>query len=193
MPLATTIRTPWAVVSGPFRCAESNGSLHSSVALLVPATQAKTCLISEIQNSTQSADTSFRSNQRRNGPAYRRCSGKTTDRDANPKKRAGGCVGVRGAEYAEAESCPADQNNLADERGIAAAMDERVDEPAADYQISESGEEPGHAGVKNGVEQIYMQGRGKIAGEPGEQQIESVIVRSVAEHEALDFALAQEV
>jgi hypothetical protein len=100
---------------------------------------------------------------------------------------------VGGTENAETEGCPCDQNNLADERGVAAAMDERVDEPAANYEISESGEEPGHAGVENGVEQIYVQGRGKIAGHPGEQQIESVIVGRVAENEALDFALAQEV
>src|SRR5580704_2837790 len=72
-------------------------------------------------------------------------------------------------------------------------MDKRVDEPAADYEISECGEEPGHAGIHNGVEQIYVQSRGKIAGHPGEQQIESVIVGRVAEDEAFDFALAQEV
>ena len=100
---------------------------------------------------------------------------------------------MRGAENAEAEGCAADQNDLADERGVAAAMNERVDEPPADYEIGESGEEPGNAGIENGVQQVHMQGRGKIAGQPGEQQIESVIVGSVPEDEALDFALAQEV
>src|ERR1700691_5968589 len=72
-------------------------------------------------------------------------------------------------------------------------MDKRVDEPATDDQIGESGEQPGHAGIHDGVEQIYAQGRGKIAGHPGEQQIESVIVGRVAGHEAFDVALAQEV
>ena len=102
-------------------------------------------------------------------------------------------MGACSAENSETEGCAGDQNNLADERGVAAAMDERVNEPAADDEIGKSGEEPGHAGIKNGVEQIYMQGRGKVAGHPGKQQIESVIVGRVAEDEALDFALAQKV
>src|SRR5271168_1137219 len=40
-PLSTTIRTPWRVVSGPIRCAESACGLHLSMRLPVVEVQAK--------------------------------------------------------------------------------------------------------------------------------------------------------
>ncbi len=102
-------------------------------------------------------------------------------------------MGVGCSEDAEAEGGAADEDDLADAVGVAAALDEGVDEPAADEHVGYGGEEPGDAGVEEGVHEIDVQGRGEITWQPGEQEIEDVVVRAEAEGEAEDFSLAEEI
>jgi hypothetical protein len=61
-------------------------------------------------------------------------------------------VSVRRAENAETESCAADEGAFADTVGVPSAPYQCVDQPAADDEISYGGEEPGNAGVEEGVE-----------------------------------------
>ena len=97
-----------------------------------------------------------------------------------------------GAEDAEAEGGAGDEDGFADATRVPAALDEVVRAPAGG-EIGDCGEEPGDAGVEEGVEQIDAERGGEIAGQPGEQEIEDVVVRAEAEGETEDFALAKEV
>ena len=51
----------------------------------------------------------------------------------------------------------------------------------------------GTAGVENRVEQIHMKGNGKIAGQPGQQEKESVVVSAPSQRESVDLSLPQEI
>src|SRR5205085_1463706 len=66
-------------------------------------------------------------------------------------------------------------------------------EPAADGQVQHGCDEPGDARVNRGVQQVNVVRGREIAGKPGEEEIEAVIVRGEAERESPDAALAQEI
>jgi hypothetical protein len=90
-------------------------------------------------------------------------------------------VDVGGAEDSEAEGGTGDEDGAADVAGVPAAMDEGVDEEAAEEEVSDGGEEPGGGGVEEGVEEVDVKLRGEVAGEPGEEEVEDVVVGAEAE------------
>ncbi len=100
---------------------------------------------------------------------------------------------VRAAEDAEAHGGAADENDGADAVGVPAAADEMIDQPAADGEIGCGGDEPGHAGVEERRGQVDVERAGEIDGQPGEQQIEDVVVRAEADGEADDLGLSQQI
>jgi len=102
-------------------------------------------------------------------------------------------VSVGRTDDAEAKGCAADEDGFADAAGVVAAADEGIDQPPSDDEIGDGCEEPGEAGVQERVEQVYVEGDREIAWQPGQQEIEDVVVGAEPEDHAEDFALPEEI
>src|SRR5260370_31435767 len=150
-------------------------------------------LIAQIQNSSKSADTFARSNQRRDRPSHWRSGRQPADGHADPKQCAGGAAGMCGPKNSQAEGGSAEEHDLANANRIPAALNHRIDEPSAHSQVGERGESTWNAGVESGVQQINVERRGKIRRKPSQKKIESVIVRRETEAQTPDFTFLQQV
>src|SRR5262249_24442637 len=107
-----------------------------------------------------------------------------------------GCLrGVRVsyAENSQAERCSTDKNGSPDACGVPATLNERVDEPTADDEFCDGRAEPRNGGVEERALQVQMLSFGEIRRQPGKKQIKNIVVGAVAEREANDFALLQEI
>ena len=93
------------------------------------------------------------------------------------------------AEDGQTESHAPDHHSLAHQVRIVTTLDESVHQPSSNQQVGESSKEPGNAGIKNGVQQVNMQGNRKIAGQPGQQKKESIVISAPPEGESVNFAL----
>src|SRR5277367_6378900 len=71
-------------------------------------------------------------------------------------------------------------------------MDERVGKPSA-AEVGRGSEEPRHPGVEEGVQQVDVQRGREVAGQPGEEEVEDVVVGAEAEREAEHLAAAEEI
>lgn len=96
------------------------------------------------------------------------------------------------AEDAQAAGGTADEEGGADAAWVPTATDEGIGGEASG-EVAEGGNQPGDAGVEERVEEIDMEGGGEIAGEPGEEEVEDVVVGAEAEGETEDLLLADEV
>ena len=98
---------------------------------------------------------------------------------------------------AGAEGESADEDGLTHQPRSAAASNgaahQRVDHPSTDEEIGERRDEPRDAGIERGVQQIDVQAHGEIRREPGEHQIENIVVRGEADRGADDLALTQQI
>ena len=150
-------------------------------------------LVAEIEDAADSADAFARSDERRNGPADRRGGGEPTDANRDPEQRSCGGVRVTCTKNPEAKRGAANENDLTDANRVFAALDEGVDEPPADAEIENGSDEPGDAGVERGMQQVDVVGGGEIAGQPGQQEIEAVVVSGEPEAKSPNAALAKEV
>src|SRR5580704_6268051 len=150
-------------------------------------------LIAEIQDSANSADAFSWSDERGDGPSHRRSRGQSSDREADPEECRSGALGMRSAEDAESEAGPADENHLTNAHGVPAALDQCIDEPSTDDEIRESCEQPGHAGVSNGVQQIHIVDGKEIGRQPGQEQVESIIITGKSERQSTNPPLPKQI
>ncbi len=150
-------------------------------------------LIAKIQNSSKCADAFSWSNQRRDRPSYGRGGGQSADRQADPKKRADSTVRVCRAENSQTERRSADEHGLTNAARAPTALYQGVNEPATHGKVGERGEKPGHTGKNRRMKQVHVEGRGKIRGQPGQEQIESVVVRRETQGQAAHFTLPEQV
>ena len=70
---------------------------------------------------------------------------------------------------------------------------EAADQPPSNQHFASSSNQPRHAGIKKRVQQIQVKGRGEIAGQPGEQQINGVRLRAKPQGYSDHFRLAYQV
>src|SRR5882762_3444122 len=150
-------------------------------------------LVAKIKNSPEGADTFSRSNQRGNRPSYRRGGGQSSDRNADPEKRGGRTVRAGSAENSQAADRPADENNLTNTNRVPAALYQRIDEPPAYDKIGERREQPGNTGIQRRMKQVDMMHGGKIRRQPGQEEIESVVIRREAQSQAANFSLSKQI
>ncbi len=114
-------------------------------------------LADEVHDAAHLADAGARRDQRRNRPADRRSRGEPADRYADPGQRLRRAVRVGRAQNAQPACRARHQHNLAHQRSIPSARDERIHQHSAEKQVRCRGEEPRHAGVEEGVQQIDVQ------------------------------------
>src|SRR5665213_613829 len=90
----------------------------------------------------------------------------------------------------EAESCAADEHNLANAVRVPSTLYQRVHQPATDSQVRRRRDKPWHPGVKERVQQIDMQGERKVAWQPGQQEIKDVVIRAEAQRSSKHLPLS---
>ena len=83
---------------------------------------------------------------------------------------------MRGAQNYQAETGSTNEHDLADTNGVPSALDQCVHKPAANQQVNKRGEQPGNAGEQDGVQQIHVKRAFEIGRQPGQEQVECVIV-----------------
>src|SRR5258708_7424021 len=66
---------------------------------------------------------------------------------------------------------------------------QRLHQPSSDNQLRHGRTQPRRAGVIRGVLQIQMMRVGKICWQPRQQQVENIIVRTIAKRQAANFRL----
>src|SRR6266700_4123577 len=150
-------------------------------------------LIAKIQNSSKCADAFSWSNQRGNRPSHGRGGGQSADRQADPKKRADSTVRVCRAENSQTERRSADEHGFTNAARAPTALYQSIHEPATNGKVSERGEEPGHSGKNLRKNQVNVDGGGNIRRQPGQEQIESVVVRRETQGQAAHFTLPKQV
>src|SRR6202158_4393151 len=133
-------------------------------------------LITKIQNSPQCADAFSWSNQRGDRPSYGRSGGQSADRHADPEKRGDRTVCLCRAENSQTQSRSADEHDLANTDRAPTALYQLIHEPATHDKVGERGEQPGHTGIERRLKQIHVESGGKIRRQPGQEQIESIVV-----------------
>ena len=98
-----------------------------------------------------------------------------------------------GAEDGEAQHHPADEHRLAHDRLVVAASDHPVDQPAADDEIGDGGEKPRDRRVAGGLDDAHVHRRDKVAGQPGEEEIEGVAIGGEADGQPPYLAVLEQV
>ncbi len=61
------------------------------------------------------------------------------------------------AQQSQPKGGAADEDDFANQVGVPAILDEEIDQPPADHNVRNGGEDPGHARVKKRVQQIDVQ------------------------------------
>ena len=85
------------------------------------------------------------------------------------------------AENSQAEDRSADEDNLTNTNSVPAALYQRIDEPPADDKIGERREQPRNTGIQRGMKQVDMMHGREIGRQPGQEQIEGVVIRREAQ------------
>src|SRR5437899_8744585 len=102
-------------------------------------------------------------------------------------------MSICGSKDAQTTCGSTNQNGLSDGVRVPSALNQRVHEPAADGKVCHGRDEPWNAGVKEGVQQIDVQRGREIAGQPGEEQVEDVVVGAEPQDHPDDLALPEEI
>ena len=99
---------------------------------------------------------------------------------------------VRRAQNAQAQRRSSDEHHTPHMARVPAAADQPVGD-AGRSQFHRCGNQPGHAGVEERVQQIHMQRTRKVARQPCQEQIEDVVVGAKTDAQPDHLALPQQI